>query len=48
MTPLEKGLALQRGLHQFEERMWGPLKPAKSYPFKEDSKHRWGYWQSEA
>ena len=44
---LEQRDSYQKGLHQFKERMWGPLKPAESYPFKEDPKHCWGYWKSE-
>jgi glutathione S-transferase len=34
----------QSGVHSFSDRMWGPLKSPQDHPYKEESKHVWGYW----
>jgi glutathione S-transferase len=36
----------RNGVHSFSDRMWGPLKSPQDYPYKEESKHVSGCWNS--
>jgi len=43
-TKIKTRAAFQKGVHTFGDRMWGPLKTVADYPFAEQPKFTWGYW----